>query len=287
MGPMIRERDAVRVSEWIGEAVQQGAKIVCGGSRTGTLHQPTLVADVKPSMRIARDELFGPAVGVSKAANVEEAIGLANQSRYGLSAGIFTHNQAEWYVQAVLQRAEAFEGECKVRHVEWALAPLGSGLETAGPTAVLNGTLASAPESAPAAVKAVVAAANSITSSPYVWGGGHGSWYSYGYDCSGAVSFALYGSVPRYDGGDRRLRSDHSFLTDPTEVRLEFTVGGTRWRVTRAPEYERPAKRGGGLTLEPARAELEEWVDRMRGRSGAREGMAPRRAPARGVTAGV
>lgn len=75
------------------------------------------------------------------------------------------------------------------------------------------------------------------------------------------VSFALYGSVPRYEGGDRRLRSDHSFLTDPTEVRLEFTVGGTRWRVTRAPEYERPAKRGGGLTLESARAELEEWVD--------------------------
>ncbi|MFI8633905.1 AAA family ATPase [Microbacterium sp. NPDC077663] len=75
------------------------------------------------------------------------------------------------------------------------------------------------------------------------------------------VSFALYGSVPRYEGGDRRLRSDHSFVTDPTEVRLEFTVGGTRWRVTRAPEYERPAKRGGGLTLEPARAELEEWVD--------------------------
>ena len=75
------------------------------------------------------------------------------------------------------------------------------------------------------------------------------------------VSFALYGSVPRYDGGDRRLRSDHSFLTDPTEVRLEFTVGGARWRVTRAPEYERPAKRGGGMTVEPARAELDEWVD--------------------------
>ncbi|MFJ6678531.1 AAA family ATPase [Microbacterium sp. NPDC091382] len=82
------------------------------------------------------------------------------------------------------------------------------------------------------------------------------------------VSFALYGSVPRYEGGDRRLRSDHSFLTDPTEVRLEFTVGGTRWRVTRAPEYERPAKRGGGLTLEPARAELEERVgDRWVGRA--------------------
>ncbi|MFS0714159.1 SMC family ATPase [Microbacterium sp. 2P01SA-2] len=75
------------------------------------------------------------------------------------------------------------------------------------------------------------------------------------------VSFALYGSVPRYDNGERRLRSDHSFLGDPTEVRLEFTVGGQRWRVTRAPEYERPAKRGDKLTTEIARAELEQQVD--------------------------
>lgn len=74
------------------------------------------------------------------------------------------------------------------------------------------------------------------------------------------VSFALYGSVPRYEGGDKRLRSDHCFLGDPTEVRLEFTVGGTRWRVTRAPEYDRPAQRGGGLTTEKARAEVEEFV---------------------------
>ena len=49
-------------------------------------------------------------------------------------------------------------------------------------------------ESAPAAVKAAISAANSIATTPYVWGGGHGSWYSYGYDCSGAVSFALYGA---------------------------------------------------------------------------------------------
>jgi exonuclease SbcC len=79
------------------------------------------------------------------------------------------------------------------------------------------------------------------------------------------VSFALYGSVPRYDGGERRLRSDHCALGDPTEVRLEFTTGQRRLRVTRAPEYDRPAKRGGGLTTEPQRAELEElqgevWV---------------------------
>ena len=92
MGPMIRERDAVRVSEWIGEAVQQGAKLVCGGQRTGTLHQPTLLADVQPAMRVAREELFGPAVGVAKAASIDEAIALANDSRYGLSAGIFTQD---------------------------------------------------------------------------------------------------------------------------------------------------------------------------------------------------
>ncbi len=116
-------------------------------------------------------------------------------SRGSLSAGIFTHNQAEWYVQEVLQQADAIEGECKTRYVDWALAPLASGLETAGPSAVLQPTgQASAPENAPAAVKAAIAAANSIASTPYVWGGGHGSWYSYGYDCSGAVSFALYGA---------------------------------------------------------------------------------------------
>jgi len=115
-------------------------------------------------------------------------------SRGSLNAGIFTHNQAQWYVQEVLRHAEEIEGGCKARYVDWALAPLGTGLETAGPTAVLTGDLASAPQSAPAAVKAAIAAANSIASTPYVWGGGHGSWYSYGYDCSGAVSFALYGA---------------------------------------------------------------------------------------------
>ncbi len=75
------------------------------------------------------------------------------------------------------------------------------------------------------------------------------------------VAFALYGTVPRYEGGERRLRSDHSQLGDPTEVRLEFTVADRRWRIVRAPDYERPAKRGGGLTTEPARAELDELVD--------------------------
>ena len=92
MGPMIRERDATRVGEWVDEAIAQGAKLVCGAERRGSLFSPTLLADVKPDMRISRDELFGPAVGVARAANIDEAIALANDSRYGLSAGIFTQD---------------------------------------------------------------------------------------------------------------------------------------------------------------------------------------------------
>jgi membrane-bound lytic murein transglycosylase B len=115
-------------------------------------------------------------------------------SRGSLRAGIFTHNQAEWYVQAVLNEAEELEGHCKTSYVDWRVAPLGSGFETPGPSAVLDNGFASAPQNAPPAVKAAISAANSIATLPYVWGGGHGSWYSSGYDCSGAVSFALYGA---------------------------------------------------------------------------------------------
>jgi len=57
---------------------------------------------------------------------------------------------------------------------------------------LINGK-AVAPASAPARVKAVIKAANKIRSTPYVWGGGHGSFSSRGYDCSGAVSYALHG----------------------------------------------------------------------------------------------
>lgn len=92
MGPMIRQSDAERVSQWVGEAVAQGARVIAGGSRQGTLHEPTLLADIKPDMRISRDELFGPAVGVARAGSIDEAIELANDTRYGLSAGIFTQN---------------------------------------------------------------------------------------------------------------------------------------------------------------------------------------------------
>ena len=64
-----------------------------------------------------------------------------------------------------------------------------------GATATLAGERAVAPASAPPAVKLVIAAANRIRSTPYIWGGGHGRWWDKGYDCSGAVSYALHGGV--------------------------------------------------------------------------------------------
>lgn len=73
------------------------------------------------------------------------------------------------------------------------------------------------------------------------------------------VCFALYGSVPRYESGEKRLRSDHCGPEDPTEVALEFTAEGSRWRVTRSPEYERPKKNGGGFTTQAPQALLEEF----------------------------
>jgi cell wall-associated NlpC family hydrolase len=63
-----------------------------------------------------------------------------------------------------------------------------------GSRGVLKGGLAYAPAKAPAAVKAVIWAANKIRHKPYKWGGGHGRWDDTGYDCSGAVSFALHGA---------------------------------------------------------------------------------------------
>ena len=62
-----------------------------------------------------------------------------------------------------------------------------------GSTAILLSGIALAPPEAPEAVQQVINAANTIVGRPYVWGGGHASFYSYGYDCSGSVSFALFG----------------------------------------------------------------------------------------------
>ena len=95
VGPMVKEKEAARVEEWVKEAVASGARLVTGGQRKGAVYEPTIVADVKPEMRISREELFGPAVAVTPFSDIDEAIAMANDSPYGLAAGIFTEN-LEW-----------------------------------------------------------------------------------------------------------------------------------------------------------------------------------------------
>lgn len=112
VGPMVKESEAVRVDDWINEAVGAGARLVAGGGRRGAVYMPAIVADVHPDMRISRDELFGPAVAVTPFETIEEAIALANDSVYGLAAGIFTEN-VEWAMKF------AREAEAGNLHVNW------------------------------------------------------------------------------------------------------------------------------------------------------------------------
>lgn len=74
-----------------------------------------------------------------------------------------------------------------------------------------------------------------------------------------AISFALYGAVPRYDGDAKRVRSDHCGPDDETSVVLEFEMSGERYRVRRTPDWERPKRRGAGTTTQKGEAALWRW----------------------------
>jgi acyl-CoA reductase-like NAD-dependent aldehyde dehydrogenase len=88
------ERD--RVKSWIDEAVEQGASIACGGTvdDAGVL-VPTVLTDVTPDMEVCRNEVFGPVVAVAAYDSLDEAIAVANDTRYGLQAAIFTSRLAD------------------------------------------------------------------------------------------------------------------------------------------------------------------------------------------------
>jgi acyl-CoA reductase-like NAD-dependent aldehyde dehydrogenase len=83
------ERD--RVAGWVAEAVASGARVACGGGvRDDGLLEPTVLVDVKPDMKVCALEVFGPVVGVQRYSSLDEALALANDTRYGLQAAIFT-----------------------------------------------------------------------------------------------------------------------------------------------------------------------------------------------------
>jgi acyl-CoA reductase-like NAD-dependent aldehyde dehydrogenase len=92
VGPLIRESDAVRVTSWVEEAVRSGARLLCGGGRTGSIVNPTVLTGTKPDMKVNCHEIFGPVVTVEPYQNFDEALRRINNSNYGLQAGLFTRD---------------------------------------------------------------------------------------------------------------------------------------------------------------------------------------------------
>ncbi|WP_080876392.1 aldehyde dehydrogenase family protein [Oceanobacillus timonensis] len=92
IGPMIAEKEAIRVEDWVNEAVRQGAKLQAGGKREGVFYQPTILTNVDRDMKVCRNEVFGPVVAVDTYQEEDEVIAKVNDSEYGLQAGLFTND---------------------------------------------------------------------------------------------------------------------------------------------------------------------------------------------------
>ena len=92
MGPMITLAEAERVEQWINEAVEKGATVRTGGTRNGTLVDPTVLTDVPSDATIHCEEVFGPVVVLQPIDTLENAIEIANSVDYGLHGAIFTNN---------------------------------------------------------------------------------------------------------------------------------------------------------------------------------------------------
>ncbi len=89
---MIDEAAARRVESWIEEAVGAGAKLLCGGRRRGSLFEATVLTDVHAEMRVCAEEVFAPVAAIQTFTDFAEALAEANNTRYGLQAGVFTRD---------------------------------------------------------------------------------------------------------------------------------------------------------------------------------------------------
>jgi glyceraldehyde-3-phosphate dehydrogenase (NADP+) len=92
VGPMISEDAARRAAGWIEEATANGARSLCGGTRTGSILEPAVLTDTRPNMKVSCQEVFAPVVVVEPYDEFEEAIRRVNDSPYGLQAGVFTND---------------------------------------------------------------------------------------------------------------------------------------------------------------------------------------------------
>jgi glyceraldehyde-3-phosphate dehydrogenase (NADP+) len=92
LGPLIRESDAIRASDWVQEAVQNGATLLCGGKRHGSILEPTVLTGTRPDMKVNCQEIFAPVVTIESYDDFSAALRRINESPYGLQAGVFTRD---------------------------------------------------------------------------------------------------------------------------------------------------------------------------------------------------
>jgi len=92
VGPLVDEASARRVSDWIAEAVAEGARLLTGGTRDGVTVAPTVLADAPADAKVVRREVFGPVLVLQRAADTDAAFAAVNESDFGLQAGVFTRD---------------------------------------------------------------------------------------------------------------------------------------------------------------------------------------------------
>ena len=92
LGPLITEADALRIEQWVGEAVVAGARVLCGGHRDGVFYEATYLENVDPRQKISCIEVFGPVATIQPFYEFADAVRIANDSRYGLQCGVFTQD---------------------------------------------------------------------------------------------------------------------------------------------------------------------------------------------------
>lgn len=92
---MIDEANAVRVENWIKEAIEQGAQLICGGKRHGSYVEPTILTNCNHTMKVYAEEVFGPVICINSFETIEDAIHQANNTKFGLQCGVFTNDNIE------------------------------------------------------------------------------------------------------------------------------------------------------------------------------------------------
>lgn len=134
MGPVISDKSVDRIHQYIEGAIKEGAKVVLDGRNPdmgpdlagGYFVKPTILADVRPEMTIAREEVFGPVLSIIKVKNFEEGLAFMNRSRYGNGGAIFTQN--------------GYYAEQFLNHIDVGMAGVNVGVPAAMPYLPFGGT---------------------------------------------------------------------------------------------------------------------------------------------------